>query len=178
MLRRGGKQKERPTIRVLIECDLENIWRNLPKMPPPERLSLVAGFDRLIKEIAEQVGEIINVFIFVPPHLAIPFGPDLHKLGFTTILCPKVEEKATGAEVDTVDEELIKFGQWALEELEFTHLCLISGDRDFAPLIRQAVRKKKEIIVAAADRRSLAIELIQLVRLAKGKIFIFSPVKD
>lgn len=167
---------KRPTKnRVLGLIDFENIWQNIIKdMPPPERFSLRAGFDRLTRKVAQEVGEIANVFIFVPPHLASNWGGDFHEQGFFTISCPKIKGKV-GEDIDTTDQTLIDFGKYMIDNIQgLTHLCIGSGDKDFSPLARFARRKGLRVIVIAASERSLASDLIRLA----DKIFIFSPTEN
>ncbi|HDZ54278.1 MAG TPA: NYN domain-containing protein [Candidatus Nealsonbacteria bacterium] len=158
--------------RVLFLIDFENILKNLKQLPSPEDLSFLAGFDRIVKEIAREIGEIVDVFIFLPPHLASIYGEDLYRAGFFIIVCPKVRDKA-GEQIDTTDETLIRFGQRAIDELNITHLCLGSGDKDFGPLVRRATRKGLKIIIATASQQSLATELITLA----DRIFFYSPTE-
>lgn len=159
--------------RILFLIDFENILQNLKQLPSPENLSFLAGFDRLIKEVAQDIGEIIDVFVFLPPHLASIYGEDLYRAGFFIIVCPKIRDK-TGEQIDTTDETLIRFGHRAIDELDnITHLCLGSGDRDFGPLVRRAIRKRLKIIVVTASQQSLATELITLA----DRIFLFSPTE-
>jgi len=165
--------KKRGPPRILMLIDWENLLTNLKEMPPPESYSITAGFDRLCKEIASEVGEIVNVFVFIPPHLVYTFGETFHKIGFFTIACPKIRGKK-GEEEDTTDLTLINFGQKAIEDIkDLTHLCLGSGDKDFSLLVRQAIRKGLKIIVVASSERSLSTELIKLA----DKIYIFSPTE-
>ena len=113
-----------------------------------------------------------DVFVFLPPHQSMIYGEDISRAGFYIIDCPKVKGKK-GEPQDTTDETLIRFGQWAIEKLNVTHLCIGSGDKDFSPLVRRAIRKGLRIIVAAATMHSLSDELSGLA----DKIFIFSPAE-
>lgn len=172
------RQKEKNKILVLI--DFENLQKNL-KTTAPEKFSIAAGFDRLCKQIAREIGEIINVFVFVPPHATSPAGETFHKLGFFTILCPGIENKK-GKKIDTTDETLIALGKKIINQIpDLTHLCLGSGDKDFSPLVREAIRKGLKIIVVAGDLTSLSSELIKLAdQKADGlkMVYLFSPTED
>jgi hypothetical protein len=159
--------------------DFENLLLNID-LPPAEHFSLMEGFDRVIRQISQEVGEIVNIFVFAPPHLALLWGEDFHRQGFFTILCPKVRSKE-GAEEDTTDATIVEFGRKIITEQRITHLCLGSGDRDFIPFVREAIRQGLKIIVIAADLRSLASELIRLVdKKPSGErmVYLFSPIGE
>ena len=137
--------------------------------------SLSTGFDRVIKEIARAVGPIEDLLAFLPPHLVSIHGEELHHLGFTIIACPKVRAKETGKEVDTVDKILIERGKREIRQVQgLTHLCLGSGDKDFSPLVREAIRRGLKIIVVASSRNSLSKNLIDL----SDQVFLFSPTEE
>jgi len=162
--------------KVLLLIDWENLLISLKseQMPSEEGYSITAGFDRLVEQITLEIGEIVNVFIFAPPHILSSFGETFVKLGFFPIVCPKVRGK-TGEEEDTTDSTLINFGRTAIEHIKgLTHLCIGSGDKDFSLLVRQAKRKGLKILVVASSNRSLATELIQLA----NQVFIFSPTES
>ena len=159
--------------KVLAVFDWENLFANL-SLPPAEKFSMAAGFDRLIREISDKVGEIVNVFIFTPPHLISSMGQDFYEQGFFIIACPKVKNKA-GEITDTTDATLIRFGERQMDQIDgLTHLCLGSGDRDFTPLIRRARQKGLRVVVTAGSERSLASEMIKLA----DQIFVFSPSNE
>lgn len=170
-------KKERA--RVLMLVDWENLVKNV-ELPPAEKFSVVEGFDKIIKQISQEVGEIVSIFVFAPPHLALPWGEDFHHQGFFTILCPKIRSKE-GVEEDTTDATIVAFGRKMIAEQSITHLCLGSGDRDFIPFVREAIRQGLKIIVIAANLRSLAAELIRLVdkKPSGGKmVYLFSPTGE
>lgn len=176
-LQRFLKRKKRAKILWLI--DLENLRINA-EMPPPEKYSMVDGFDRLTKQIAQEVGEIVDVLAFAPPHAASLFGADLRKLGFHIISCPRVRTKE-GEDIDSTDSVLIERGIRMINNIpDLTHLCIGSGDKDFSPLVREAMRKGLKIIVVAGNLRSLASNLINLAdkRPDGGKmVYLFSPTE-
>lgn len=178
MFRRKGRPGKN---KILLLIDFENLQKNLAITPTAEKFSVAAGFDRLFKQISREVGEIDNVFVFVPPHSASLWGETFHKLGFFTILCPKIKSKSR-EEIDTTDETLTAFGKkMILQPPELTHLCLGSGDKDFSPLLREAIRKGLKIIVVAGNFNSLSSELIKLAdKKPDGTkmVYLFSPTED
>lgn len=153
--------------------DLENLQANIPPIGP-EGFSFASGFDRVMKDIARTVGVIDDVFVFSPPHLIQLYGEEFYWQGFTIIACPKVRAKDGSGEIDTVDQTLIDFGKKAIREKRgITHLCLGSGDKDFAPLVREAIRKRMKILIVASSIGALSAELIKLAD--ERGIFLFSP---
>lgn len=162
--------KKKEKARVLVLIDWENLLISAEEVGP-ETFSVVAGFDKIIEKIGQEVGSIVEVFVFTPPHLAYLWGKRLYELGFTTIVCPKIESKE-GIEIDTTDQIIIDFGKKMINEIkDLTHLCIGSGDKDFRPLWREAMRKGLKRIVIAGSKLSLASEVIKLA----NKIYIFSP---
>jgi len=165
--------------KVLCAIDLENIRTN---MPLPEKFSMTAGLDRIMRQIAEDVGEIINVFVFAPPHLASINAQAFYEEGFYTIYCPKIDDKK-GQEEDTVDETMSAFlKDMVLQIPDITHVCIGSGDKDFCQMIRKFIlRKGLKIIIVAGDMASLSSELIKLADKnldGKKMIYLFSPAED
>ncbi len=152
------KEKEKPP-KILVLIDWENLHKSIEA---PEKLTLVEDFDKTLKEISREAGQIVNVFVFCPPHSAMIFGADFDKLGFFTIFCPKTKTK-TGEEKDITDDVLMEFGRRQIEQIpNLTHICLGSGDKDFSPLVRMAIRQGLKIIVIAGSHRTLSTDLIKL----------------
>ncbi len=171
--------KEQPAKKILMLIDWENLITNMD-LPPAERYSNIEGFDRIIKRISRDVGEIVNVFVFLSPHLAYSVSEDMYKLGFFTIVCPKIRTKEEEQQ-DTADGIIIDFGKKMINQISgLTHLCLGSGDKDFTPLIREATRKGLKIIILAGNKRSLSRELSKLADTRENDeneklIYLLSP---
>lgn len=178
MFKRKSKVEQN---KILFLIDFENLQKNLERIPTPKKFSITAGFDRLCGQIAQEMGAIINVFVFIPLHAASLWGETFHKLGFFIILCPEIKDK-TGKETDTTDETLIAFGKKIINQIpDLTHLCLGSGDKDFSTLVREAARKGLKIIVVARNLSSLSSELIELAdKKPDGSkmVYIFSPSEE
>lgn len=151
--------------RVVVLIDWENLRHNIEL---PERFSMMDSFDQLLRQISQELGEIVDVFVFAPPHSAMVWGEDFQKLGFFIIFCPKVKDKE-GKERDSTDDVLTEFGKKAINQIpDLTHLCLGSGDKDFSPLVREAIRKGLKIAVIAGNLRSLSSNLIKLASKKPG----------
>ena len=167
-------ESQSPKNRIVVLLDLENLTANLPPIGP-ETFSFSSGFDRVMKEIAREVGLIEDVFVFAPPHLIQTHGEHLYSQGFTIIACPKVTTKDGRQRIDTVDQTLIDFGKKIMRQTQgITHLCLGSGDKDFSLLIREAIRRGLKIIVVASSKDSLSKDLIEL----SDQVFLFSPIEQ
>ena len=177
-------EKKKDKNKIIILIDFENLIHKIEKVPSLEKFSVSEGFDRLIEQISQEVGEIINVFVFAPPHIIATHGEEFPKLGFFIIYCPKVRNKVTQNEEDTVDATLMEFGKKLINQIppsEFTHLCIGSGDKDFTPLIREARQRKRKIIIIASNLNSLSAEMIKLVDKktdSSKMVYLFSPSKN
>lgn len=169
-----GKQRTK----IVMLVDFENLLLNLNiELTPPEHFSLMGGLDRLIRQISQEVGEIANVLVFASAHLATAWAEDFHRLGFFTILCPRIINKA-GEEEDTTDSVIMEFGRKTIRHHDITHLCLCSGDKDFSPFLREAIRQGLKIVIVAGNLTSLSTELIRLADKKEdgGKmVYILSP---
>lgn len=165
------KKKEQ---RGVMLTDHENLWLSIPFGSPTD-ISAVNGFDNLITKISTEVGQLINVYVFLPPHAAHVWAGTYHKLGFYPIVCPRVPNKdMRGEERDTVDETLMRYAADVIENTrDLTFLVLVSGDKDFSPLVRRAKRKGLKVIIVAASIKSLSNELIHLA----SKVLMFEPDK-
>ncbi len=173
-----GRKKQK-TSRAVVLIDFENLEKNTYTPDTPEKFSMTAGLDRLIKQIAQEVGEIVNVFVFVPLHSASLWGETFHEEGFITVFCPSIRNKE-GIEENTVDSTLIKLGENMISLIKEAYPCdnlylvLGSGDKDFSLLVRKAIRMGFKIIVIAGSTRSLSFELRRLA----DRVFFFSPTKE
>lgn len=148
-------RKQKKTNRVLALIDFENLLTNI------EISALIVRLDVALDQIAQEVGEIINTIVFVPPHLEF-WAKEFNQHGFFTILCPKVKTKET-EEKDTVDETLIKMGEFLTAQIpNITHIALGSGDIDYALFLKGIRRKGIKRIIIASDLESLSSQLIKL----------------
>ena len=170
-----GKPRKRPAKKILMLIDWDNLSLNMD-LPPSE--SRVEGFNQLIKQITQEVGEIAIVVVFLPPNLAHLVAEDMYGLGFFIMICPKIKDKK-GVRQDMTDRTIIDFGKKMIALIpDLTHLCLGSGDKDFIPLIREATLKGLKIMIVAGNRKSLSQELVGLADEkddGQKLIYLFSP---
>ena len=152
--------------RLLVLIDFENLIRNLE----PD-ISFSEVFQRMINKLTE-IGEIVSVFVFTPPHLASIWGENFYQEGLWIINCPKLEKNRKRRREDTVDEILMSFGKKMIQNMNLTHLCIGTGDRDFSSLYREAKWKRLKVITVSANERSLSSKLISL----SDKIILLSSL--
>lgn len=178
MFRRGRGSAKKDRIALLI--DFENLILNTA-IPTPQRFSTTEGFATLLRTISRDINGIVDVFVFLPSHLATAYGQELRDQGFFLILCPRTQNKA-GGEQDTVDSTLIEFAETIiLPNPEYSYLCIGSGDKDFGPLARKASRAGLKIIIAAGNLTSLSAELIGAAEKrpdGSRMVFIFSQTTE
>lgn len=167
--RAAAPKKPRRQEKVVILIDWENLYKE-PRIE--EKLSISEIFQKLIKRVSQEIGEIVNVFVFTPPHSASVWGETFYNQGFFIISCPKVTDKK-GETKDTVDETLIDFGRKMIQNMKLTHLVIGTGDRDFSPLYREAIYQGLKIVTVAASEKSLSSRLIEL----SDKIIILSQLE-
>ena len=173
--------RRRKTKEVLVLVDWENLLRSMD-VPPPEKFSLSSGIEKLMDWL-ESIGEVFGVFVFAPSYMVTGHLEIFHEHGFFTILCPKIPSEGRQEPTDTTDSILISFGEKIISALtQLTHLCIVSGDEDFTPLIKKATQQGLKIAIAAGSHSSLASELISLANkhpvTKKTMVHIFSPTKD
>jgi len=149
--------KRKKTNKILVVID----WLNISLSLYPTGQLELTDFDRLIKKISREVGEIANVFVFAP-NLTSREGETFYKQGFYVINCPKVKTKE-GEDKDTTDEILINFLKDVVPDISgLTHICLGSGDKDFCQALRNVIRKDLRLMIVAGNLTSLSSDLIEL----------------
>lgn len=177
MLSRRSRRIRQRENKILVLIDWENLMLN-SEAPDHESFSISAGFDRIFRQLRE-IGEIVAIFAFAPLHTLIRQGDTMHEQRFFPVFCPKVTDKL-GKERDTTDETIIEFGRKMVPSISgLTHLCIASGDKDFAPLAREAIQKGMKIIIVAGNPRSLSMDLIDLAdadpKTKTKMVYTFSP---
>lgn len=144
--------------KVLIVIDWLNIYMNLS----PIKLPSLTDLDRVQKQIAQEVGEIVNVFVFAPPHLTSLEWETFYEEGFYIIDCRSIKTK-DGKDKDTTDEILINFVKDMVARMsDITHICLGSGDKDFCKALRKTMRAGLQLMIIAGDLNSLSQDLIDV----------------
>ena len=158
-----GKKNRGKKNKLLVLLDFENLFIGYPSR------SIIGELNKTLKQIAKEVGEISKVFVFVPYNTASIFAEDFYRAGFVPILCPKIKAKDGQTDIDTTDQILTELGKEFINEMPgLTHLCLGSGDIDFASgdigfpsLLKKANYHGLDIALIAGDLRSLSFNLIK-----------------
>ena len=180
MLKRKGREEKKNKILMLI--DFENLRISAGEGVLPDKFSIESGFNRVIKAITKEIGEIVGVFVFLPSDRASIWGRDLDEMGFNIIQCPKRKIK-NGTEQDSTDSRLLDLGEWLVNNVKnITHICIGSGDRDFNELRKKVALKGLERITVAANLSSLSSEVIKLTdtnpSTGKKMVYLFSPSEE
>jgi len=158
------KEKARQN-RVLVLLDLENLYINFG----PSR-TMIDSLKTTLKQIAQEIGPIAKVFVFTPFNTASYFAEDLYRAGIVCVLCPEIKAKDRKT-INTTDQIITDFGKELIDLMPgLTHLCLGSGDIDFASgdtsfpsLLTKADHFRLDIAIIASDIKSLSSSVIKLV---------------
>lgn len=136
---------------ALVLIDWENISKEILRAKiKPEKFSRAYALDQLFKWIKSEVDDIFDVFVFTPLFMAYTDYQLLHDHGLVPTTCPKVPLGST-VKKDTVDPILIEKGLRWITHLCLTHICLVSGDSDFMPLLRKAKESNLLVMISGTD---------------------------
>jgi len=136
---------------ALVLIDWENVSKDIMRGKfVPERFSRAAGLERLFAWIKNEADEIFDTFLFSPLHITYTDYQMFHDQHLVPITCPKVPLGSPDKK-DTVDPVLIKKGLKWITHPSLTHVCLVSGDSDFIPLLGEAKKIGLMIMLSALD---------------------------
>ena len=136
---------------ALSVIDWENLRNGIRKGNYPRgRINYAAGFEKLFTWIRSEAEEIFDTLLFAPPHITFTDYGMFYKLGLVATTCPKMPQGST-SQRDTVDGILIEKGLKWITHPALTHLCVVSGDADFMPLVRAAQARELKIMIAGLD---------------------------
>ena len=172
----------------LVLIDWENVSKDIMEgRYVPERFSRSIAIERLFKWIEDEADEIFDTFLFTPIYMIYTDYQLFHDNNLVPITCPKVPLGSL-EQRDTVDAMLIQKGLKWITHPSLTHLCLVSGDSDFIPLLKQAKERGLLIMLSALDPAllknpeypSLSKELAEMADISpktgKKMIHYFSPM--
>jgi len=162
--------------KVLLLIDWENLFFSLAWYFGVSEVRLEDKISKLMKWVKDEVGELLGGygFVFAPEHLSHFHQQICVQNGLRLIICPKRRfekpkmNKKTGEmvlEEDTVDETLIWFAETMLRHPNFKFVCLVSGDNDYVPLLKEMGRHciKRALVAPTRDCLSKSKELTELV---------------
>jgi len=142
---------------IVVLIDWPNIFLNM-KSKDPQNFNVKARIENLLEWI-KKIGRIKIIFVFTPRNLTIGNEELFLQFGFIQVLCPIITEESQNR--DTTDDYLITVGKECLGDENISHLCLVSGDSDFIPLLERTKAKGIKIGIIAASNASLSASLIK-----------------
>lgn len=161
---------------ALILIDWENVSKNLREGRfNPLRFSRKTALERLFTWVKDQVGEIFDTFLFAPLHIVHTDYELFSEFGLVPMTCPKLPLSGIRRR-DTVDQTLIEKGLKWITHQSLTHLCLVSGDSDFIPLIQAAKARGLKIMLSALDPSFARIPGRPFLSKELAKYADFNPV--
>ena len=136
---------------VLVLIDWENITKNIiGGKYKPEKFSCAAGLKKLYAWINSEVENVFDTFLFTPLFIMYTDYQLFHDHNLVPITCPKVP-LGSAEKKDTVDQILIDKGLKWITHPALTHICLVSGDSDFKPLLLEAKARGLLIMISALN---------------------------
>ena len=173
---------------VLLLVDWENLWYSLLSRYSGrvEETHLEKRLEKMIAWLggrrrllgAELVGENLTEghgFAFAPEHLNQIHREILTDQGFWLMTCPKKllkeareKPKSPGemeTRVDTVDQTIIDFTLMMTGHNDIKTVCLVSGDRDYIPLLEELGRRgiKRALVPPTVDSLARDVKITRLV---------------
>jgi len=161
---------------VLLLIDWENLFFRLFDRFGAESMLIERRMAMLIEWTKQNVGELLggHGFIFAPEHMSFFHQQICVQNNLRLMTCPKRQltspkrNQKTGemqTEEDTVDETIIWFANLMMRHPNFRFICLVTGDSDFVPLLKEMGEHniKRALIVPTIDSLSKTKELINLV---------------
>jgi len=134
--------------KVLLLIDWDNLFFRLFERFGGEKINLEARIKKLLDWVKQDIGPLFGDcgFVFAPEHMAFVYQEMCAKNNLRLMVCPKRQlatpkiNPKTGIlikEEDTVDESIIWFAKTMIFHPNFKFLCLVSGDSDFAPILKE-----------------------------------------
>lgn len=155
---------------VLLLGDWDNIWYSLQTRFGVGEMDIERRMRELMKWINKNIGGLFGQsgFMFAPEHLSLIHQQICIEQGFKLFTCPKkiltepMEDPKTGkmkTEMDTVDDTIMWFAKSMVGHPNFKTVCLISGDKDYIPLLLWLKEHGIRIALAPPTLGSLAKDL-------------------
>jgi hypothetical protein len=152
-------EPKKPAIAVTI--DLDNIVRELAPIANDTHRSVAEALLMLLAKLSE-IGNVIAVYVFIPPHLIGPPYQDFFfqqkSLPLFVFYCPQPPE-AKPANPETpgiVDQFLIDFCRTTILAANIDYVCFVAGDGHYIPIAKTLQQAGKKIILAPASESSLS----------------------
>jgi hypothetical protein len=155
-------ESKKPAIAVAI--DLDNIVREFAPIANDTHRSVAEVLSILLTKLSE-IGRVMAVYVFTPPHLIGPPYQDFFfqqkSLPLFVFYCPQpleakpVDPKTPGV----VDQFLIDFCRTTILATNAEYICFVAGDGHYVPIAKTFQQAGKKIILAPANEGSLSDEL-------------------
>ena len=134
--------------KVLLLIDWDNLFFRLFERFGGEEIHLETRIKKLLSWVKQDIGPLFGDygFVFAPEHMAFVYQEMCAENSLRLMVCPKRQlstpkiNPKTGniiKEEDTVDESIIWFAKTMISHPDFKFLCLVSGDSDFAPMLKE-----------------------------------------
>lgn len=152
--------------KVVILVDWDNLLMCLYQKFSPN-VHLEDRIEKFFEWIHENIGETLCGVVFTPRQLSLEHQKMWIKHGFKIMFCPKVhllkaqKDSKSGAMrtlKDTVDNELMDFGEMMLNHQDIGCVCLVSGDKDYVPFLEKVAAKKIKRAIAPPTLASLSTD--------------------
>ena len=161
--------------KVILLIDWDNLFFRLFERFGGEEIHLEARIKKLLDWVKQDIGPLFGDcgFVFAPEHMALVYQEMCAKNNLRLMVCPKRKlatpkiNPKTGIlikEEDTVDESIIWFAKTMISHPDFKFLCLVSGDSDFAPMLKELRENgiMRALAVPTIDSLSRTKQLIGL----------------
>lgn len=138
--------------KVLLLIDWDNLFYSLFTDFGPEETLLEKRLTALLAWVKIKLGDLLggHGFVMAPEHLSSYHQQFCEKNGLQVILCPKRQLKEPKRDPksgklitteDTVDETIIWFAKMMFSNIDLGTLCLVSRDRDYIDLLKEAGKR-------------------------------------
>lgn len=161
---------------VLLLIDWDNFFYSLMTRFGPGEMDIERRIKQLMAWTRKEAGKILggSGFVFAPEHLSWTHQEICVNNGLKMITCPKKRlakptpnPKSGRLETttDTVDETIIWFARTWVGHPKFRTLCLVSGDNDYVPLLKEMPKYgiRRALIAPTIESLKKTKELIKCV---------------
>ena len=153
--------------KVLLLIDWDNVFFCLFNAFR-EDMRLENKFEKMMAWIKRDIGELFGDygFIFAPEYLSSFHQGMCIQNRLKLMICPKkMANPPRSKPTDTVDENIIWFGNLMMRHPDVGIICLVSGDNHFVPLFEAAGKLgiKRALVPPTIDSLARTKELIRLV---------------
>lgn len=160
--------------KVLVLIDWDNLFLCLHNRFA-RQMRIEYRIQKLLKWVQKEIGEIFEGygFVFAPEHLSTIHQDMCTDNNLRLFTCPKrqldkpkknLKTNKMVTEEDTVDETLMWFGKIMMSHSNVGFICLVAGDDDYVPLMKEAKKQniQRVLIPPTLDSLSRSKRLVRL----------------